>query len=99
MSQQLQTPFESIENAQEYLRLLAEEVAMVLGEIEDDRTDAASSAESRRLDALHLVCYKLQRLSHHVDSSRRILNDLRMLRRLFERDSAKPRPEKPSVAA
>jgi signal transduction histidine kinase len=99
MSHQLQTPFESIENAQEYLRLLSEEVALVLREIEDDRTEAASSAQSRRLDALHLVCYKLQRLSHHVDSSRRILNDLRLLRRLFERDSAKPLPERPSVAA
>jgi len=90
MAQQLETPFESIESAQEYLRLLAEEVACVLEEIEVDRDEAAKLGKNRRLDALHLVCYKLQRLGHHVDASKRILNDLRMLRRLFERDLEKP---------
>jgi hypothetical protein len=85
MSRQLQSPFESIEGAQEYLRLLAEEVSSVLQEIESDRTEAARRGPSRRLDALHLACYKLQRLSHHVDAGKRILNDLRTLRRLFGR--------------
>jgi hypothetical protein len=93
MSRQLQTPFETIEGAQEYLRLLAEEVSSVLHEIESDRTEAASLGPSRRLDALDLACYKLQRLSHHVDRGKRILNDLRMIRRLFERDLEKPRIE------
>ena len=88
MSEQLQTPFESIEGAQEYLRLLAEEVTSVLKEIESDRTEAARLGRGRRLDALHLACYKLQRLGYHVDAGKRILNDLRMLRRLFERDLA-----------
>ena len=98
MSQQLQTPFESIEGAQEYLRLLAEEVACVLQEIESDRSESARLGRSRRLDALHLACYKLQRLGHHVDAGKRILNDLRMLRRLFERDLGKSLRETSRVA-
>jgi hypothetical protein len=98
MSQQLQTPFESIEGAQDYLRLLAEEVACVLQEIESDRTEAARLGQSRRLDALHLACFKLQRLGHHVDASKRILNDLRMLRRLFERDLGEPLQETSGAA-
>jgi len=32
-------------------------------------------------------------LGHHVDASKRILNDLRMLRRLFERDLGEPLQE------
>ena len=93
MRQQLHTPFESIEGAQEYLHLLAEEIACVLQEIETDRTEAAALGHNRRLDALHLACFKLQRLGHHVDASKRILNDLRMLRRLFERDLGEPLQE------
>ncbi len=98
MSQRLQTPFESIEGAQEYLRLLAEEVACVRQEIESDRTEAARLGRTRRLDALELACYKLQRLGHHVDAGKRSLNDLRKLRRLFEPEFRKSLSETSRVA-
>jgi len=99
MSQQLRTPFESLESAQEYMRLLAEELECILQEVDNDRGEAEKFGQSRRLDALHLVCYKLQRFSQHVDASRRILNDLRLLRRLFVRDLASYSHEEPQAAA
>lgn len=86
MGYQQETPFESIESAQEYLRLLGEEVARVLDGVEVDREAASATTAGRRLDALRLVCYKLQRLEQHIQASGRILNDLRLLRRLFARE-------------
>jgi hypothetical protein len=35
------------------------------------------------LEALHLIGYNLEKLTHHLKASRRILNDLRMLRRIL----------------
>ena len=50
-----------------------------------DAQAVASQAEGaqRRLEALQLVAYKLDQLARHTDGSRRILNDLRILRRLL----------------
>ena len=50
-----------------------------------DAQAVAAQAEGapRRLEALQLVAYKLDRLAWHIDGSRRILNDLRTLRRLL----------------
>jgi hypothetical protein len=44
---------------------------------------ASEAAAPRRLEALQLIAYKLDRLAWHVDGSRRLLNDLRMLKRLL----------------
>jgi len=93
MEQQPNTPFNSIESAQDYLQLLAEELTRVLKEIESEREVASASVSSRYLDAVRLVCYKLQRLQQHVRASRRILNDLRLLRRLFDGSSASRPPD------
>lgn len=90
MEQELQTPFESIEGAQEYIRLLGEEVIRVLEDVEADRAAVTAGEGGRRLEALHLVCYKLQMLQQHIKSSSRILNDLCLLRRLFDADLKKP---------
>lgn len=76
-------PFHSIESAQEYLRLLAAEIEIVHGEIGTYVHDAVREQAPRRLDALHLADYKLKQLSHHLHTSVRILNDLKMLRRLL----------------
>jgi hypothetical protein len=94
MDQQPETPFESIESAQEYLCLLAEEVAVALDDVQADRESASGSNSARQLDALCLVLYNLHKLQQHIHASRRILNDLRTLRRLFagERSRAVPVP-------
>lgn len=79
-----ETPFDSIEGAQEYVSLLAESLEEAVNAIHDD-TAVASRTEGaeRRLQALRIVDYKLCQLREHLSASRRILNDLRTLRRLL----------------
>ena len=80
------TPFDSIEGAQEYLGLLAAELETVRTDIQEDIEEAARDRAARRLDALQIVDYKLKQLAQQIGASRRILNDLRMLRRLLVAD-------------
>ena len=89
MSRQPETPFDSIENARDYLRLLRDTVAEVKRDVEADIVVAEANSE-RRLEALRLVRFKLERLEHYLRSSSRSLNDLRILRRLLleERSTA-----------
>ena len=104
MNSQPETPFDSIENAHEYVRLLLETIAEARAEIAAD-LDASSSAQSdRRREALRLVHYKLEKLEQHLHSSSRTLNDLRSLRRLLfdermETASTLPRVENNPEAA
>jgi len=89
LSRQPETPFDSIENARDYLRLLRDTVAEVKRDVEADIAVAEANSE-RRLEALRLVRFKLERLEHYLRSSSRSLNDLRILRRLLleERSTA-----------
>jgi hypothetical protein len=81
-------PFESIEGAQEYLKLLHSAVLEARQEIEGDVGVQAGVEPQRRLEALRLVLYKLEQLEKHVKTSHRILNDLRSLRRLLLQERA-----------
>jgi hypothetical protein len=81
VNNELDTPFESIEGAQEYLRLLHAAVLEARQDVENDIRVQAGDDPRRRLDALRLVLYKLEQLEKHVKTSHRILNDLRTLRR------------------
>lgn len=78
-----ETPFDSIESAQEYVHLLVREAEDVRPAIDRDIAQAVAAGQTRRVDALRLVDYKLKQLTEHLRSSRRLLNDLRMLRRLL----------------
>jgi hypothetical protein len=88
----LQTPFDSVENAHEYVRLLVDAIAEAKSEIEADTAAAAESKSDRRLEALRIVQFKLDKLEQHLKTSSRLLNDLRTLRRLLldERPEAAP---------
>ncbi len=77
------TPFDSIEGAREYVGLLAAAIAEAEASIQEDIALAREEAASRRADALRVVAFKLQKLQAHITSSRRLLNDLRSLRRLL----------------
>jgi hypothetical protein len=85
-------PFHSIESAQEYLLLLSEA-------IEESRRDVAELAAAvsahaeRRQTALQIVAYNLKKLAFYITASRRILNDLRTLRRLLWDERSPPTPE------
>jgi hypothetical protein len=78
-----ETPFDSVESAQEYVRLLLEAMVEARQEIEGDVTTAIESKLERRLQALRLVQHKLDKLEQHLKATSRLLNDLRTLRRLL----------------
>jgi len=75
--------FETLESAHDFMALLAETVAEAKQELESDVQRESASNASRRLDALRIALYSLDKLDLHVSRSRRILNDLRTLRRLL----------------
>jgi len=84
LSGPFQTPFDTVENAQQYVRLLLEAIIEAKGEIEADLAAVAQAPRSeRRVEALRLVQFKLDKLERHLHNSGRLLNDLRMLRRLL----------------
>jgi hypothetical protein len=78
-----ETPFDSIEGSHEYVAMLAEALDEARREIEQEVTLAEHEGADRRKQALLLVSYNLDKLNLHITSSRKILNDLRSLRRLL----------------
>lgn len=91
MRHRVEAPFESIENAQQYIKLLVETVAEAKRDIDDQMTVATDQMSHRRVQALRMVQFKLEKLQRHLTLSSRTLNDLRSLRRLLleERQAAK----------
>jgi hypothetical protein len=79
----VETPFDSVEGAHEYVGLLVEAVAEAEAAIQEDIREARAQGAGRRVQALQLAAFKLEKLRGHVTTSRRILNDLRTLRRLL----------------
>ena len=90
MSGRTQTPFDSVENAQQYVRLLLDAIIEAKQEIDADLAAATDSRLERRLQALQLVQFKLSKLENHLQNSSRLLNDLRTLRRLLLDERAEP---------
>ena len=90
MSGPTQTPFDSVENAQQYVRLLLDAIIEAKQEIDADLAAATNSRLERRLQALQLVQFKLSKLENHLQNSSRLLNDLRTLRRLLLDERAEP---------
>jgi hypothetical protein len=83
LDNRLQTPFDSVENAHDYVRLLTESLAESKGEIATDLQVAERDKLGRRVQALQIVQFKLDKLEQHLQASSRLLNDLRTLRRLL----------------
>jgi hypothetical protein len=78
-----ETPFDSIEGSQEYVALLADAIEEARQDVDADIAVAIAEGAERRTEALQLVSYNLAKLTLHISTSRRILNDLRTLRRLL----------------
>jgi len=93
---QPETPFDSLEGSHEYVAMLAEALNEARRDIEEEIMAAEQEGAARRKEALLLVSYNLAKLNLHITSSRRILNDLRSLRRLLlaERGLGGGPPEK-----
>jgi hypothetical protein len=82
MIDELTRPFDSIESAQEFMALLQDSVAEAVEDV-CHKLEKTPLGEPRRAQALQLAQYKLGQLSSHVQKSRRILNDLRTIRKLL----------------
>jgi len=99
MQRQSEQPFESIESAYDFFRVLSEAVADAKRDIEaliQAQTQRESSTKSsRNLDALRVVHYNVEKLEFHINCNRRILNDLRSLRRLLFEERT---PSKAAIA-
>lgn len=77
------TPFDSIEGAYEYVDLLASAIVDVRRDVDAEIEQVQGERHDRRGQAFQLVAYNLLKLERHIITSRRILNDLRTLRRLL----------------
>lgn len=96
MPQRCEDAFGSIESAQEFLALLAEAVAETRRDVNVDIQERGTDG-SRRADALKIASYDLEVLEHHIYRSKRLLNDLRMVRRLLLQERGAPETELPAV--
>jgi predicted nuclease of restriction endonuclease-like RecB superfamily len=86
------SPFDSIESAHDFISLFSDSVTDAKREIETDIQRESKGNAPRRLDALRLAAYNLEKLELHLNKSRRILNDLRSLRRLLFEERTATRP-------
>ena len=80
-------PFNTIESAHEFLGFLGEAIDHALSEVQKELSACVGLQEQRRLDAWRVVFHTTTKLSSHVATSRRLLNDLRTLRNLLHRDA------------
>ena len=99
MSYQSETPFDSIEGSHEYVAMLAAEIDEARREVEAELVTAEREQADRRKQALLLVSYNLAKLNLHITTSRRILNDLRSLRRLLLAERGIVVEEEKTIAA
>jgi hypothetical protein len=83
-----ETAFDSAEGSHEYVSLLAEAIKEARREVESEIARADSESADRRKEALLLALSQLAKLDMHVKSSRRLLNDLRTMKRLLLNDKA-----------
>ena len=102
MKSQTDDPFGTLESAHDFVALLAAAVTQAKAELRVDVDRESASADlSRRVEALRMALYNVEKLEVHLSRSSRILNDLRTLRRLLfeERERVMGiRPDPRSVA-
>jgi hypothetical protein len=99
VSESAETPFDNIEGSHEYVAMLAEAVDEARRDVEAQIAAAEHDGADRRKQALLLVSYNLAKLNLHITTSRRILNDLRMLRRLLLAERGLPVPDDPAFVS
>jgi hypothetical protein len=80
MRNELTKPFESIESALEFMTILETVVSEASNELQQ-KADRISG--DRHRDGLYLALFKIGQLRSHVQKSRRILNDLTIIRNLL----------------
>ena len=100
MNSQPDDPFGTLESAHDFVTLLTAAVAQAKTELQTDVDRESENTDlSRRVDALRIALYNVEKLEVHLSRSNRILNDLRTLRRLLFKERTLPsRTEPRSVA-
>jgi hypothetical protein len=83
--------FPNIESAYQYVCQLTEALTEEQAIVEENIAEIAAPGDERRVEALRLVSYKLGQLKQHLEMSRRLLNDLRTLRRLLQDERSESR--------
>ncbi len=83
MSYRPETPFDNIESARQFVELLIEAIEESRRDVNADIALLEGNRSGRTKQALQLVSANLAKLSQHMTTSRRILNQLRTLRRLL----------------
>jgi len=78
-----ETPFDSIESAEQFVKLLIEAIEESRRDLDAEIALADGNRSGRSKKALQLVSANLAKLSQYMTTSRRILNHLRTLRRLL----------------
>jgi len=89
------TPFDSIESAHQYIGLLCEALDDAHRTIGQEIAHPCEFTGARHLDALRLADYKLKSLRQHFVTSRRLLTDLRTLRRYLLEERVEERGQMP----
>jgi hypothetical protein len=98
LSYQAETPFDSIEGSHEYVAMLNDALDEARRDVDAEVAAAEREGADRRKEALLLVSFNLAKLNLHITTSRRILNDLRTLRRLLLAERGLPEGEpKPAI--
>jgi len=95
MSYEFERPFGTIENAQEYMRLLADVVLEAKRELEAQTGQETTPSSSRDIQALRVALFSVNKLDHHIRVILRVLNDLRSLRRLMLQERSQEPIHKP----
>jgi hypothetical protein len=83
MAQVIESPFDNIEDAHDFMTQLGQTIFETKLEIEGDLLRDSNSNFPRRVEALKLALHTLIKLEFHMQRSGRVLNDLRTLRRLL----------------
>ena|SRR5215475_4597983 len=82
-AEEIDQPFDTIESAHEFMNVLAATTLDAMRDLKRDREQAIREGETRRAQAIDLAIFKLKMLGCYVYKGRRMLNDLRILRRLI----------------
>ena len=75
-------PFDTIESAHEFMVVLESVIVEAQNELHAMLNDLS---DERRTEALRLALFKISQLETHTRKSRRILNDLGLIRSLLAR--------------
>ncbi len=83
MSYRPETPFDNIESAEQFVKLLAEAIEQSKRDVDADIARSNGKRSGRSKKALQLISSNLGKLNQHMANSRRILNHLKTLRQLL----------------